>query len=148
MSARNCSVNVCVKSNLRPTDKSACVKPKPGTTFLPRVPCRGCWGIENAAGFSLWPPGAVGSLSQKGTPATRSGLVELTRPGMRTRFVVTLIGSPLLASTTASIDQFLDSCASSCCFAKCGTSQVTAPEKLCRTSNEDDPRSPEGENRT
>ena len=43
---------------LRATERSTCVSPKPGMSFRPSVPCLVVEGVENAARFNAFPPGA------------------------------------------------------------------------------------------
>src|SRR5580704_30734 len=120
-------------------EKSTCTRPKPGMSFRPSVPWRIVEGAENAAGFRLLPPGAVGSEIQKGCPVTRSGRVVTYPPGSgevpRTN---ALKGNPVRATTTPSTNQSRVRREASPVAPVAGKAYVTAPEKLCLTSKSED----------
>src|SRR6267378_4521709 len=93
--------------NVRAIDKSTCVRPRPGISFRPSVPCLGVDGIEKAAAFNTFPPGAPGMGIQKGCPGTRSGREVALPPGSALALRVNALnGNPLRATMTDWRDQW------------------------------------------
>src|SRR5712691_7974249 len=109
--------------NLRSIERSTCVKPKPGMSFLPSVPCLGGEGIKNALGFRLLPPPAAGLEIHKGCPDTRSGRDREFRVGSGdANRISALNGNPLRATRTDCRDQWSVSRARGPDFAAAGIS--------------------------
>src|SRR6266851_5672748 len=92
--------------NFRPTEKSTCVRPKPGISFRPSVPCRIGEGIENASGLRDFPPPALAFEIQTGCPGTKSGRERATPPGSGEAEATTALkGTPVRITPTMSMNQ-------------------------------------------
>src|ERR1700682_951774 len=121
------------------SDRSTWVSPKPAMSFRPSVPCRITVGTVNAAGFTRFPPAALEAEIQCGCPATASGRVSTNPRGSgEVPNTMPLKGKPVRATTTVAIDQFLTTALRPFRPLGDGSSQVIAPEKLCRTSKSDE----------
>src|SRR5262249_21732531 len=87
------------------------------------------------------PPAFVGSLRYKGTPDTKSGRVMNLIPNSGGVFATRSTGVAVRALKIASNDQLPRNLPAKPDSAGLGMSYVRAPEKPCRTSKSDGPRS-------
>src|SRR5580692_9109531 len=125
--------------NLLTIERSTCVRPNPGMSFRPSVPCRTVDGIENAFGLRLLPPGAAELAIHSVCPSTRSGLVSAFPSGSgELPTTIALKGSPLRATITVSTDQSRVRAFIQCDLDTAGMEITAAPEKLCRTSKSEE----------